>query len=127
LIPNAALAGILIIVGFRLARPSEFKHAFDAGIEQLAIFLTTLIVTLVEDLLVGIAAGLVVKIAILLIRGVRLAEVFRLKSTIEQSGDAVKIFPKGSVIFTNLFSLTEGEGIFVKEKGNNRFCGCALC
>lgn len=107
LIPNAALAGILILVGFRLARPSEFKHAFDAGLEQLLIFLTTLIVTLVEDLLVGIAAGLVVKMLVLLVRGVKLKEFFRLSSRIEEKGDSVYVRPGGSIIFTNLFSLTE--------------------
>lgn len=107
LIPNAALAGILILVGFRLARPSEFKHAFDAGLEQLVIFLTTLIVTLVEDLLVGIAAGLVVKMLVLLLRGVKPTEFFRLKSDITEQGNAVYMRPHGSIIFTNLFSLTE--------------------
>lgn len=116
LIPNAALAGILILVGFRLARPSEFKHAFDAGIEQLAIFLTTLVVTLVEDLLVGIAAGLIVKLLILGLRGVRLREVFRLQATIEESGQQVSVRPEGSIIFTNLFSLTDRLSLLGNDK-----------
>lgn len=107
LIPNAALAGILILVGFRLARPSEFKHAFDAGVEQLAIFLTTLIITLVEDLLVGIAAGLVVKLLILALRGVKPSEFFKLKSEVTEQGNVVLIKPHGSLIFTNLISLTD--------------------
>lgn len=116
LIPNAALAGILILVGFRLARPSEFKHAFDAGIEQLAIFLTTLVVTLVEDLLVGIAAGLVVKLLILVLRGVKLREVFRLRATIDESGQQIAVRPEGSIIFTNLFSLTDRLASLAKDK-----------
>lgn len=107
LIPNAALGGILIIVGFRLARPSEFKHAFEAGAEQLAIFLTTLIVTLVEDLLVGIAAGLVVKMLILILRGVKITEFFKLRSSVEEKGNNVLVKPTGSIIFTNLIALTD--------------------
>jgi MFS superfamily sulfate permease-like transporter len=116
LIPNAALAGILIMVGFRLARPSEFKHAFDAGIEQLAIFMTTLLVTLIEDLLVGIAAGLVVKILILLFRGVKPGEIFKLKSEVGEQGDSVTLKPRGSIIFTNLIALTDKVKLIGKGK-----------
>jgi len=116
LIPNAALAGILIIVGFRLARPSEFKHAFDAGIEQLMIFLATLIFTLVEDLLMGIAAGLVMKILILVIRGVKASEFFRLPCAVTDDAKQVVLKPSGSLIFTNLFSLTNRIGKFPAEK-----------
>ncbi|GAB4431683.1 MAG: SulP family inorganic anion transporter [Turneriella sp.] len=116
LIPNAALAGILILVGFRLARPSEFKHAFEAGSEQLTIFLTTLVVTLIEDLLVGIAAGLVVKVLILVLRGVKLREVFRLRATVQDSGPEIYVKPEGSIIFTNLFSLTDRLASLPKDK-----------
>ena len=116
LIPNAALAGILILVGFRLARPSEFKHAFDAGIEQLMIFLTTLIVTLVEDLLVGIAAGLVMKVLILVIRGVKASEFFKLRTEIVENGNRVTMKARGSLIFTNLFSLTDKIKKYPPEK-----------
>lgn len=116
LIPDAALAGILIVVGFRLARPSEFKHAFEAGFEQLLIFLTTLIVTLVEDLLVGIAAGLTAKILILLIRGVKAGELFKLQIQITEHENAVTIKPQGSIIFTNLFSLTDKIQALGKDK-----------
>jgi MFS superfamily sulfate permease-like transporter len=107
LIPNAALAGILILVGMRLASPAEFRHAFDAGSEQLAIFLTTLLVTLLEDLLVGIAAGLIVKLLILVLRGVKPSEVFRLRVEISDAPDQVLLRPVGAIIFTNLLSLKD--------------------
>lgn len=116
LIPDAALAGILIIVGFRLARPSEFKHAFDAGVEQLVIFLTTLFVTLAVDLLVGIAAGLVVKMLVLLVRGVKPGEFFKLAADVTEQGNAVHIRPRGSIIFTNLLSLTDKLQKYAAEK-----------
>ncbi len=116
LIPNAALAGILMIVGFRLARPSEFKHAFDAGIEQLVIFLTTLIVTLFIDLLVGIGAGLAMKLFVLIIRGVKFKEIFRLQFEIQESAHQVLLIPRGSLIFTNLLSLTDRVREFTRTK-----------
>ena len=59
-IPLSALAAMLIITGFRLASPKEFYHAYSMGLDQIAIFMTTLLVTLKVDLLVGIAAGLCV-------------------------------------------------------------------
>jgi len=116
LIPNAALAGILIMVGFRLARPSEFKHALQIGPEQLAIFLTTLIVTLVEDLLVGIAAGILVKILILIIRGVKPSHFFKMTFEVADNAKRIIMKPKGSVVFTNLFSLTDRIDVVAKEK-----------
>lgn len=38
MIPNAALAAMLISVGIKLAHPKEFIHTFQVGKEQLAIF-----------------------------------------------------------------------------------------
>lgn len=116
LIPNAALAGILIIVGFRLARPSEFRHAFDAGIEQLVIFLTTLVVTLLVDLLAGIGAGLAMKLFVLIIRGVKFKEIFRLQFDVKESENQALLVPRGSLIFTNLLSLTDSVRAFTKTK-----------
>jgi len=67
MIPNAALAAMLITVGIKLAHPKEFINTFRIGKEQLAIFLITIVFTLVEDLLVGIAAGVVLKMILHLI------------------------------------------------------------
>ena len=64
MIPNAALSAMLIAVGYRLASPAEFKKTFSIGSEQLIIFITTIIVTLAEDLLLGVAAGILIKFII---------------------------------------------------------------
>ena len=61
LIPNTALAAMLITVGIKLAHPKEFIHTFKIGKEQLAIFLVTIFLTMYEDLLVGIGAGILLK------------------------------------------------------------------
>jgi len=64
MIPNTALAAMLIAVGYRLASPKEFIKTYKIGAEQLAIFIVTIIITLAEDLLLGVAAGIVTKLFI---------------------------------------------------------------
>lgn len=59
-IPIAALAGILIYTGYRLAHPSLLQHAWRQGWRQFLPFLVTVVAILVTELLTGIAAGLVV-------------------------------------------------------------------
>jgi MFS superfamily sulfate permease-like transporter len=62
LIPNASLAAILIMTGYKLAKPSIVKDYFKKGYAQILPFLITIIVMLVTDLLKGVAAGLVVAV-----------------------------------------------------------------
>jgi len=57
MIPLAALAAILIYIGFRLASPTVFKKIYDMGIEQLIFMLVTIVITLYSDLLWGIIGG----------------------------------------------------------------------
>jgi MFS superfamily sulfate permease-like transporter len=68
-IPLASLAAILVFVGFRLASPKEFQHAFKLGPDQLAVFLCTLLVTLAVDLLVGVASGFALELLLNALRG----------------------------------------------------------
>ncbi len=56
-IPYAALAAILVYIGFRLASPSVFKKIYNEGLEQLLFMLVTLIITLYTNLLWGIVCG----------------------------------------------------------------------
>jgi len=56
-IPLAALAAILVYIGFKLASPSVFKKIYSMGIEQLIFMLVTIAVTLYSDLLIGILVG----------------------------------------------------------------------
>jgi len=75
-IPLAALAALLVLIGFRLASPKEFIHAYQVGKDQFALFLTALLVTLATDLLMGILAGVLLKVILLLARGNSLKELF---------------------------------------------------
>lgn len=60
-VPLAVLAAILIFVGWKLCGPKVWRHTAAIGIEQLAVFLVTLIVTVSTDLLVGIFVGVLLK------------------------------------------------------------------
>lgn len=105
MIPNAALAAMLIAVGIKLAHPKEFIHTYHIGSEQLAIFMTTIFFTLFEDLLVGIAAGIVLKIIIHILRGAPLAALFKASSSLDIEGDNYIITLGKAAVFTNYMGL----------------------
>lgn len=58
MIPLAALAALLVFTGYKLASPKMFRDSYRKGWEQLAILVVTLMATLWEGLLVGIAIGM---------------------------------------------------------------------
>jgi MFS superfamily sulfate permease-like transporter len=59
MIPLASLAAILIMVGYKLARPVLFKQMYAQGSEQFVPFIATVLGLLAIDLLRGIAIGMV--------------------------------------------------------------------
>jgi MFS superfamily sulfate permease-like transporter len=105
LIPNAALAAMLISVGIKLAHPKEFIHIFRIGKEQLAIFLVTIFFTLYEDLLVGIAAGIVLKIIIHLVNGAPLSSIFSIPVTVSFNDDEYLVEVRKAAVFSNYLGL----------------------
>ena len=60
MIPLASLAAILIMVGYKLAKPVLFKQMYKLGWEQFVPFMVTIVAILLTDLLKGITAGLIV-------------------------------------------------------------------
>lgn len=66
LIPLASLAAILILVGFKLAKPTIFKSMYARGWDQFIPFLVTILAILFTDLLVGIGIGMMVSIFFIL-------------------------------------------------------------
>ncbi|WP_445711361.1 SulP family inorganic anion transporter [Flavobacterium sp.] len=101
MIPNAALAAMLITVGIKLAHPKEFVHTFKIGKEQLAIFLVTIFFTLFEDLLVGIAAGIILKMIIHLINGTPISSFFKAPALVSFEGNNYLVEIDKAAIFTN--------------------------
>lgn len=62
MIPLASLAAILLMVGYKLAKPSLFQEMFRLGRSQFVPFMVTIVGIVFTDLLVGIAMGMVVAI-----------------------------------------------------------------
>ncbi len=59
MIPLASLAAILLMVGYKLAKPSLFIKMYKLGWEQFVPFTVTVVAILSTDLLRGITAGLI--------------------------------------------------------------------
>lgn len=105
LIPNAALAAMLIGVGFKLAHPKEFFNTYKIGKEQLAIFITTIVFTLGVDLLVGVAAGIMLKIIIHAVNGAPLDKMFKAPVSVSNDDGKYIVDINGAAVFTNWLGL----------------------
>jgi MFS superfamily sulfate permease-like transporter len=117
-IPLTALAAILIMVGFKLASPSEFMHTYEKGVDQLVVFLTTIALTIAEDLLIGVAAGIIVNILLIVYQGVPFKNLFKPDFSIETNGKQHVLTIRKALAFTNyleikktLYALPVGEDI----------------
>jgi MFS superfamily sulfate permease-like transporter len=105
-IPLAALAAMLVFTGFRLASPQSFVHMYHVGREQLVIFVSTIVGVLATDLLIGIAIGILVKVAIHLAKGVPPLSLVRLKAAVTRSAEGgVTLAVRDSAVFSTWLSL----------------------
>lgn len=101
-IPLAALAAMLVYTGFRLAHPSEFLRVWRIGKEQLAIFVTTLVVVLATDLLIGVAAGVVLNILFHVSNGMPFKSMFKpILDVQDVDENTIIIIAKESAVFSN--------------------------
>jgi len=71
LIPYASLAAILVMVGYKLAKPAIFLEQYRRGWTAFLPFVVTIAVILLTDLLIGITVGMVVAIFFILVRHYR--------------------------------------------------------
>lgn len=107
LIPNAALAAMLIGVGYKLASPKEFKHTLKIGKEQLVFLVSTTVIILFTDLLIGVIAGVVIQFIVNYFQGLSIFYTFH---------SSVKVFPQsdgklltkihGGVSFSNYMGIS---------------------
>lgn len=105
-IPLAALGAMLVYTGFRLASPREFIRVYQAGREQLAVFVTTIVAVLATDLLIGIAIGIVLEFAIYLAGYAPLRSLFVPDVSVQQR-DATTYLVRvhHAAVFTNWIAL----------------------
>ena len=62
LIPYASLSAILILTGFGLTKLKIYKSLFKLGLKQFIPFISTIIIILVTDLLIGVSIGLLISV-----------------------------------------------------------------
>lgn len=67
MIPLSVLAAVLLLVGYKLAKPALFAQLYKLGKAQFLPFLVTVLGVVFLDLLMGIGLGLVVGISVILI------------------------------------------------------------
>jgi MFS superfamily sulfate permease-like transporter len=67
-IPLSVLAAILLVVGYKLAKPAVFKEMVQLGWKQWIPFTVTVVGIVFTDLLVGISLGLAVGVVVILIK-----------------------------------------------------------
>lgn len=65
-IPLASLSAILLLVGYKLAKPSLFKSTWNEGYFQFFPFFITVLAVIFTDLLLGIGIGFLVSLVFIL-------------------------------------------------------------
>jgi len=98
-IPLATLATVLILVGYKLAKPATFLHFWEKGKYQFVPFIATLVFVVATDLLKGVALGIIISI-IFVLRG-NLKRAYSFKKEQYEDGDVIHIDLAQEVSFLN--------------------------
>ena len=98
-IPLATLAAVLLVVGYKLAKPSTFLHFWEKGKYQFVPFIATLIAVVFTDLLKGVALGIIISIIFVLKGNLKRAYSFRKEAYAD--GDIIRIDLAQEVSFLN--------------------------
>lgn len=107
MIPLAALAAILLMVGSRLGNPAHFIHAKKIGWDNLVGFAVTLILTLAEDLLVGIIVGALCQFLVEMYHGLKLRHLFKPEYKVTDNGKEVVVEIESALAFSNYLPIKE--------------------
>lgn len=120
LIPLASLAAILLLVGYKLAKPATFKAMYKAGFSQFLPFIVTIVGIVFTDLLIGIGMGMVVAIIHLLWNNFQTP--YHFDSENYKKGETIRIQLSEDVSFLNkasiertLNNLPEGSHVIIDE------------
>jgi MFS superfamily sulfate permease-like transporter len=98
-IPLATLATILILVGYKLAKPSTIKHFWEKGKYQFVPFIATMVAVVATDLLKGVMLGIVISIVFVLKGNLKRAYTFKKEEYVD--GDIIHIDLAQEVSFLN--------------------------
>jgi MFS superfamily sulfate permease-like transporter len=98
-IPLATLAAVLILVGYKLAKPATFKHFWHYGKYQFLPFIATFLAVVFTDLLKGVALGIMISVVFILRGNLKRAYSFRKEEFVD--GDVIHIDLAQEVSFLN--------------------------
>jgi MFS superfamily sulfate permease-like transporter len=98
-IPLATLASVLLLVGYKLAKPATFKHFWHYGKYQFLPFIATFLGVVFMDLLKGVALGISISIFFILRGNLKRAYSFRKEEYVD--GDIIHIDLAQEVSFLN--------------------------
>ena len=98
-IPLATLAAVLLLVGYKLAKPAIIIHFWKKGKYQFVPFIATLVAVVFTDLLKGVLLGLIISIIFVLKGNMKRAYNFRKENYID--GDIIHIDLAQEVSFLN--------------------------
>jgi len=95
----AALAAILILTGYKLAKPALFRKYWASGLYQFVPFIVTVTAIVFTDLLKGVALGMVVSVFFILRENLKSPYFFERKE--HHEGDIIHINLAQEVSFLN--------------------------
>lgn len=98
-IPLACLAAILLMIGYKLASPSVFRHMWHSGKYQFVPFIVTVLAVVFTDLLKGVAIGLIVSVFYILRANLKLAYFFKKEE--HHAGETITMKLAQEVSFLN--------------------------
>lgn len=111
MIPLSVLAAVLLVVGYKLAKPSLFKKMYNLGWKQFLPFIVTILGIVFTDLLKGIGMGMLVGIVVILIKSYQNSHFLHIedksngKHKIKMTfAEEVTFFNKGAIL-KELYSL----------------------
>ncbi len=103
LIPLSSLAAVLLVVGYKLAKPSIFKEMWAHGKYQWRPFIITVVAIILTDLLTGVLIGLGISAFYILYANMKNAYFFHAEEY--HDGDLIRIRLSQEVSFLNKASI----------------------
>ena len=121
LVPLAVLASILLVVGYKLAKPQLFVTMFQRGWAQFIPFFVTVLGIVFTDLLKGIGLGMAVALIVLLRRNFQNSHFMHAEGEDSQTGqhsvhlrlsEEVTFLNKGAII-RELSEIPDGSSVII--------------
>jgi MFS superfamily sulfate permease-like transporter len=126
MIPLSALAAILLMTGYKLAKPALIKKMWNLGYDQFIPFVVTLLAVVFTDLLKGVGIGMVVGLFFILRTNMRNPYFFKLEKDVGTNktfrlelSQEVSFLNKGAVQYA--FTHLPNDSKVIIDATNSRF------